>query len=132
VQSVKDQFEKYGVAIVAISFAEPERLVRYQQHHQWPFLLLADPDRAAYRYFNLKCLPWYRIFSPSALKMYFHLLRKGRKIEDYGKDDYYQAGGDFLVDREGNVLFAYRSHNPSDRPSVDQLLEEVRKLKEKH
>jgi hypothetical protein len=64
--------------------------------------------------------------------MYFHLLRKGRKIEDYGKDDYYQAGGDFLVDREGNVLFAYRSHNPSDRPSVDQLLEEVRKLKEKH
>lgn len=131
-QSVKDQFEKHGVAIIVISFAQPERLVTYQQHHQWPFLLLADPDRAAYHFFNLKRLPWYRIFSQSTLKMYFRLLRKGRKIENYGKDDYYQSGGDFLVNRQGTVLFAHRSHDPSDRPSVEQILEEIRKLKDKH
>lgn len=131
-QSVKDQFEKNGVAVVVISFAQPERLVAYQEHHKWPFLLLADPDREAYRYFNLERLPWFRIFSPSTLKMYFHLLRKGRKIKNYGKDDYYQAGGDFVVDRQGNMLFAHRSHDPSDRPSVEKLLEEIHKLKEKH
>jgi peroxiredoxin len=132
VRSVKGQFEKHGVAIAVISFAQPERLVAYQEHHRWPFLLLADPDREAYHYFNLERLPWYRIFSLSTLKLYFHLLRKGRKIENYGKDDYYQAGGDFLVDRQGNLLFAHRSHDPSDRPSAGKLLEEVHKLKEKH
>jgi hypothetical protein len=64
--------------------------------------------------------------------MYFRLLRSGRKIEDYGKDDYYQSGGDFLVDRQGNVLFAYCSQDPSDRPSVEQILEQIRKLTDKH
>ena len=51
---------------------------------------------------------------------------------NYGKDDYYQAGGDFLLDRQGNLLFAHRSHDPSDRPSVEKLLEKIHKLKEKH
>ncbi len=113
------------MAIVAVSFAAPERLVLYQQIHKWPFVLLADPDRSAYSYFGLKRLPWYRLLSLSTLKLYFHLLRRGRKIENYGKDDYYQAGGDFLIDRSGALLFAHRSQDPADRPSVNKLLEEI-------
>jgi hypothetical protein len=93
---VKDQFEERGAAIVVVSFAPPERLVTYQRIHQWPFVLLADPDRNAYRYFDLKRLPWYRVFSPSTLRLYLSLLLKGRRIQNYGKDDYFQAGGDFL------------------------------------
>ena len=57
-------------------------------------------------------LPWYRLLSPSTLRQYLVLLLKGRKIQNYGKDDYYQAGGDFLVDRDGKVIFSYRSHDP--------------------
>ncbi len=117
---------------MVISFAQPDRLVAYQEYHQWPFLLLADPDREAYHYFNLERLSWFRIFSLSTLKMYYHLLRKGRKIGNYGKDDYYQAGGDFLLDRQGNMLFAHRSHDPSDRPTIQRLLDEVNKIKGKH
>jgi hypothetical protein len=56
-------------------------------------------------------------------------LLKGRRIQNYGKDDYFQAGGDFLLDREGTILFAHRSHDPSDRPAVKRLLEEISRIK---
>ena len=42
--------------IVVISFAEPERLAPYQEHHHWPFVMLADPKRIAYQAFALKPL----------------------------------------------------------------------------
>ena len=51
--------------------------------------------------------------------------------QHYGKEDIQQAGGDFLVDRGGNILFAHRSRDPSDRPTPEKLLEEAEKVKSK-
>ena len=119
------EFERRGVAIAVISFAEPGRLVRYQEHHQWPFTMLADPERQAYQAFALKRLSWFQVFSPAALKLYWKLLRGGMKPEHYEGDDIYQSGGDFLIDRKGNVLFAHRSQDPADRPNVLKLLQAI-------
>jgi peroxiredoxin len=44
VKSLKDEFDKRGVSVAVVSFAEPDNLARYQKQHQWPFLMLADPD----------------------------------------------------------------------------------------
>jgi peroxiredoxin len=128
VQSFKAEFDRRGVAIVVVSFAEPAKLVRYQEYHHWPFALLADPERRAYRALALKRLSWLRVFSPGTLKLYLKLLREGMRREDYGKDDIYQSGGDFLLDREGNILFAHRSQDPADRPSAAELLRAIDRL----
>jgi peroxiredoxin len=125
VRLVKSEFDQRKVAIATVSFAELERLELYQKHHQWPFVMLADPNRTAYRAFGLASLSWLRVFSPGTLRLYLKLLREGKKLENYGKDDYYQAGGDFLIDRQGNVLFAHRSEDPSDRPPAARLLQEI-------
>ncbi len=127
-QSFKAEFDRRGVAIVVVSFTEPAKLVRYQEYHHWPFALLADPERRAYRALALKRLSWLRVFSPATLKLYVKLFREGMKREDYGKDDIYQSGGDFLVDREGNILFAHRSQDPGDRPSAAELLWAIDRL----
>lgn len=124
-RSVKSEFDRRGVAIVIISFATPGPLLPYQKSHQWPFVILADPKRIAYQAFALRRLSWFRVFSLSTLKLYFRLLREGKKLQSYGKDDYYQTGGDFLIDREGNVLFAHRSQDPADRPRPKKLLEAI-------
>ena len=128
-RAFKDRFEARGVSIIVISFAEPERLAQYEAQHQWPFVVLADPNRTAYDAFALKRLSWLQVFSPATVKLYWRLLREGKKREDYGKDDIYQSGGDFLIDRDGNVLFSHRSQDPADRPTAKKLLEIIdRKL----
>jgi peroxiredoxin len=128
VQSFKAQFDSRGIEIVVVSFVEPARLVKYQERHRLPFAILADPQRAAYRAFELRRLSWFRVFSPATLKLYVKLLREGMKRETYGKQDIYQSGGDFLLDREGNILFAHRSQDPADRPSAKKLLQEIDRI----
>jgi len=115
-------FDKRSITIIVVSFAEPTKLVVYQRYHNWPFLMLADPSRRAYKAFALPRLSLFRVFSFSTLRLYWKLLRDGWKQQSYGKDDYYQAGGDFLIDGEGNMLFAHRSQDPADRPSGAKLL----------
>jgi len=123
VRALKADFERRGVAIAVVSFADPAKLFQYQERHAWPFTMLADPNRIAYRAFALRRLSWLRIFSPATLKLYWRLLREGKQREYYGKDDIYQSGGDFLIDRDGNLLYAHRSRDPADRPSPKRLFE---------
>ena len=118
------EFELRGISIAVVSFADPAKLVPYQQLHRWPFAILADPTRQAYRAFALRRLSWFQVFSPATLKLYFKLLRQGMTRQDYGKDDIHQGGGDFLLDREGNVLFEHRGQDPADRPPAEMLLRE--------
>ena len=38
-----------------------------------------------------------------------------------------QLGGDLLVDREGSILYLYRSERSDDRPSMDALADALGK-----
>ena len=124
-RAFKAEFDRRRVSIVVVSFAVPEKLAQYQGHLHWPFPVLADPERKAYEAFALKRLSWFRVFSPATLRLYVKLLGKGLARQDYGKEDVYQAGGDFLIDRQGYILFAHRSADPADRPSVATLLKAI-------
>jgi len=50
------------------------------------------------------------------------------KQEHYDGADIFQSGGDFLLDCDGKVLFAHRSKDPADRPTVEALLERIDQL----
>lgn len=125
----KSEFDRRGVAVAVVSFAEPSKLAHYQEQHGWPFTLLADPRRQAYRQFDLKRFSLFRVFSPATLKRYLQLICKGMKQQPYGGEDIFQSGGDFLVDRKGNLLFSHRSRDPADRPAAAKLLEEIDRIK---
>jgi peroxiredoxin len=129
VKSHKDDFDRRGVKVAVVSFADPAKLVSYQEHQRWPFTMVADPERLAYRAFTLKRLSWLHVFSPATLRLYWKLMRGGMKPKSYGKDDIYQSGGDFLLDRAGNILFAHRSQDPADRPAVSSLFHVIDQLK---
>jgi hypothetical protein len=43
-------------------------------------------------------------------------------------EDVLQLGGDFILDREGRLAYAYRSADPTDRPAVEVLLRAVQLL----
>ena len=125
----KSEFDRRDVSIAVVSFAEPSKLAYYQELHRWPFTMLADPDRIGYQGFDLKRFSIFRVFSPATLKRYVQLIFKGVKQEPYGGEDIFQSGGDFLIDRRGNLLFTHRSRNPADRPAPAKLLQEIDRIK---
>jgi peroxiredoxin len=125
VNAFKREFDRREVKVVVVAFSGPATLVHYQEHHQWHFPILADPERKAYQAFGLERLSWHRVYSLATLKLYLKLFRKGLVRQDYGESDVYQTGGDFLIDRNGKILFAHRSDEPADRPSVSTLLKAI-------
>jgi len=121
------EFQALGGEVVVISFVEPSRLAEYLLRRPWPFPVLADPTRGAYRAFGLTSASWSQLLRPRVMLRYFGLLLRGRRPQ-LPREDVHQLGGDFILDRTGNVRFAYRSRDPADRPSVDELLRELKAL----
>jgi peroxiredoxin len=130
VTALRQEFSGRGAAVFVVSFAEPEKLIRYRDLHRWPFAILADPQRHAYRAFGLERLSWRRLLSLSTLKLYSRLLRAGMKRQYYGREDIFQSGGDFLIDCAGDILFAHRSADPADRPSAQAIIQQIDALRE--
>ena len=85
-----------------------------------PFELLLDPDRTAYGAYGLEH-SLLRSWGTKTMLTYARLLWQGRKWRGI-QGDSGQLGGDFIVDKNGIIRLAYRSHDPTDRPQVDLLL----------
>lgn len=91
-----------------------------------PFQLLLDPEREAYQAYGLE-RSYTRSWNLRTIWTYVKLLASGRKWRGI-QGDSAQLGGDFIVDSQGVLRLAYRSHDPIDRPSVYDLLENLRSI----
>ena len=100
--------------------------------HQWLaetggcFQLLLDPGRQVYQAYGMeKSLR--RSWNLKTVFRYVELMRQGHRWQGI-QGDSAQLGGDFIVDADGVVRLAYRSQDPTDRPSVEMLLETLSQL----
>lgn len=119
-----EKFRQVGADILAVGFAQGASLQRYIEDMRLPFPVVSDPERSAYDAYGLRKGGAWAIFGPKTLWAYARLLARGRLPKGI-QGDPYQLGGDFVIDGQGLLRFAYRSEDPTDRPSVDTLLEAV-------
>ena len=92
-----EEFEKRDAQILAIAPDTIERAGRYFQDHDIPFPCLADPERLAYRQYDVKSA----------------LVSLG------------QRPGLFIVDGEGVVRYTYLGWQQWEIPSVQETLREL-------
>lgn len=90
--------------------------------------LLLDPGREVYRAYGLE-RSWLRSWNWRTVWQYAQLLANGRRWRGV-QGDSAQLGGDFVVDAGGVVRLAHRSHDPTDRPPVAELLALLRLLED--
>jgi hypothetical protein len=127
VDAARDTLAGAGCSVLVVSQAKPEILALYLARQAWHVTVVGDPDRAAYRAFGLERTGWLAFFRPRVLLGYFRGLLRGYGLKKpYQGEDVRQLGGDFVLDRERRVVFAYPSADPTDRPGVDDLLWAVR------
>jgi hypothetical protein len=127
VKEIYAEVRGLGGEVLAVSFAPPARLAAYVARFPLPFPVAADPERHAYRALGLQHASWTGMFRPRVLGRYLGLMFRGWLPwkADRGAD-LLQLGGDFVLDAERRVIFAYRSAAPTDRPTGRQLLDAVR------
>lgn len=117
-----------GGQVLVISQAKPGALALFARTQAWPFPVVADPDKAAYRAFGLAragCLTFLR---PDVLWGYLRIIFGGRLPGKPQEEqaDVLQLGGDFVLTATGRVAYAYPSAVPTDRPAPAALLKAVR------
>lgn len=109
--------------------SRPDGVAIYLASRPLPFPLLADPERKAYAAFGLGRTTWARMARPQILWRYGkHVLRGARVRPVPAGEDPLQTGGDFLVGPGRRVLWGHTSPDPTDRPSVDDLVAAARRL----
>ena len=117
------EFQTLGVGVVAVSMSRSEGVARYLAQRPLPFPLLADPDRRAYAALGLGRTTWGRLLRPGVLWRYVKAVLRGGRLRRVPEgEDPLQTGGDFLVGGHRRLLWAYTSPDPTDRPTVADLL----------
>lgn len=116
----QDELEQQNVGTLIISFGAPPFARTWLEETGAPFTLLVDADRKVYRSYGLEASFW-RTWSLRTI--WYYARNWGRRPDWEGEQaDLNQLGGDFIVDAERKLRFAYPSYDPVDRPPVDQLL----------
>ncbi len=112
--------------VVTVSFGTPYWAHMWLQETQSPFPFLVDAERAAYQAYGLES----SIFSSwSPANLWYYTKAVWQKRETFGKrGDPHQLGGDFIIDPRGVIRLAHPSRDPTDRPSMPQILSTLKKI----
>ena len=119
-----EQFRALNCDIIVVVQARPEILKAFLERNPQPVQLISDPDRNLYRQFGLERVSWWTFFRPKVIVGYLKAWRHGQRIrKPYPGEDVRQLGGDFLLTRDGQILYSYRNPDPTERPTVTELLQ---------
>jgi hypothetical protein len=110
-----------GANVLVISFEGADAVARFGARLDLPFRYAADPQRAAYERVRFGRASLMRIFSLRTIWKYARLLMRGMKWQSADTDDNRQLGGDVVVSASGEIVFAYASKSPADRPRASAL-----------
>ena len=125
VQERLPEIRQAGMSVVVITQSKPEAL----SAASLPLPTVCDPARVAYRYFGLDRGRWSMFFRWSVLLRYLRLIFTGwRPSGSESGEDLLQLGGDFILSASRQLLYAHRSNDPADRPSIGDIIHQIQLL----
>lgn len=121
-----DELDQTNTRVLIITFGSLLGAQKWLEETCSPFHLLLDPEKKVYQAYGLE-RSLLRSWNLRTLWTYVKLLAAGRKWRGI-QGDSAQLGGDFIIDSLGKIHLAYRSYDPTDRPSVQDLLAILRSI----
>jgi len=123
----QNEFAKLNTRVFIISFGTLPALQQWMNEVCGTFTVLLDRDRTVYQSYGLE-YSRLRSHHPRVVWLYIkRWFQRGEFFDSHG-DDTSQLGGDFIVDKSGLLRLVHPSQDPTDRPSVDGLIETLKEL----
>jgi len=116
----RNRLEELGAGVLVLTFDLERRARALYRSGEIPFPVLLDPGRKVYAAYRLERSLW-RCLRPNVTWFYFKKLLRGQGYSRVTVDPT-QLGGDFIIDRDGVIRYAYYSYDPTDRPTVEQIV----------
>jgi len=116
----QEEFERLNTRVLIVTFGGLPAAQAWIEETCAPFRLILDPERTVYAAYGLE-RSLRRSWNLRTIWRYVQLLASGRQWRGI-QGDSAQLGGDFVVDTQGIIRLVYRSHDPTDRPAVSDLL----------
>lgn len=120
------RFAEWNLKVALITFEGLAAAEAYARESGLPWPVLIDQERRLYRAYGMERGSWRHLLGPATLRKYFRLLYRGEKLRRSG-GDVKQLGGDVLIDPEGVVRYHHVGQGPADRPSIERLIDCVRR-----
>jgi hypothetical protein len=129
VVAVRDHLDAFGDSSIAVvTFAAARDLGAYRRNLDLPFPVLADPNREVYRAFGVGRGSLRRVFGVGTMRLYRRLMAEGYQARA-PVQDMLQLGGDFVIAPDGTLAAGFWPQSPDDRPTVEQLIDAVRRAR---
>ena len=120
------QFTKAGGHVAAVTMGKPEQSRRFREYYQLPFVLLSDPQQAAYRAYHVPRGGLLAVAGPSMWAAGAQSFFKRGVGQIVG--DPYQLPGSFVIDRAGQIAYAHYGRTSADVPSNQALIGVLQRL----
>ncbi len=123
----EDRIRAAGATVVFVVHDDPGRVrAGLLADIDVPYPVLVDLQRRAYSDWGLRRASFARIYlSASVWLSYARMLRHGEPLRKGGRDTL-QLGGDFVVGRDGRLVYS-RPQEADDRPPVGVLVAALEK-----
>ena len=122
-----EEIRRLGAGVLVVTQSGPQVLAAFLRAQPLPFPLVGDPERKTYRAFGLEETSVGAMVRPGVLFRYLGLMFRGwRPRMPHVGENVLQLGGDFVLDAESRLIYAHPSAEPTDRPSLDTLLQALR------
>ncbi|GAB4458845.1 MAG: hypothetical protein OHK0041_23520 [Anaerolineales bacterium] len=123
----QQEFVDLNTRVFIISFGTFPGVQQWIKEVCSSFTVLLDRERTVYNAYGLE-RSRLRSWHPRVVWIYVkRWFQRGEFYNSHG-DDTSQLGGDFIVDKNGILRLVYPSHDPVDRPPVDDLLKVLASL----
>lgn len=124
-----DEIAALNTDVVTVTFGTPYWAKAWLQETQAPLTIWLDPEKKSYETYGMNRSFW-ASWGPKNLWYYAKAIARGEEMHG-NRGDTQQLGGDFIVDKDGIVRFAYPSKDPTDRPKISQLLATLHQITDK-
>lgn len=126
-QRINEELKGFNASLLVVSFNDVETINKWKSETNCIFPIISDQERLMYQKLHLGASVKHTWDIKSQIWYATQLCNDRKLYPMLEGDDPHQLGGDLIVDgSSAKILMIHRSTSPTDRPSIESILDVIK------